>query len=203
MPAFEFIFRKAGEAFNFTKDRLCLSVPLRILKIFTAYISCTPAASYFFHYVIPWSFLLDTIVFSLYLFRWRYWEIISDRLINNICLWSSAISNFSCKHKLHLFELYIFLKNFICFYYYYYYYYYFFELYMFEKYIFWKQSDTRKSVFRRDFLLKRETSTPCTACLKKDTISLYTYRQLVIFRLQIVMHAYMKLRVPDNYNLVL
>ena len=125
MPVFEFIFRKAGEAFNFTKDRLCLSVPLRILKIFTAYISCTPAASYFFHYVIPWSFLLDTIVFSLYLFRWRYWKIISDRLINNICLWSPAISNFSCKHKLHLFELYIFLKNFICFYYYYYYYYFF------------------------------------------------------------------------------
>ena len=125
MPVFEFIFRKVGEAFNFTKDRLCLSVPLRILKIFTAYISCTPAASYFFHYVIPWSFLLDTIVCSLYLFRWRYWEIISDRLINNICLWSPAISNFSCKHKLHLFELYIFLKNFICFYYYYYYYFFF------------------------------------------------------------------------------
>ena len=52
MSVVEFIFRKAGEVFNFTKDRLCLLVLLGIWKIFTTYISCTPAASYFYYYVM-------------------------------------------------------------------------------------------------------------------------------------------------------
>ena len=105
MSVVEFTFRKAGLVFNFTKDRLRLLVPLGIWKIFTTHISCTPAASYFYYYVMPWSFLLDARALSLYLFRWRHWEITSERLFNNISLGSSTISNFSCKHKLHLFEL--------------------------------------------------------------------------------------------------
>ena len=92
----EFIYRKAREVFNFTKDRLHLLVPLGIWKIFRTDISCTPAASYFYYYVMPRSFLLDIRVFSLYLFRWRHWEISSV---------SSTISNFLWKHKLHLLEL--------------------------------------------------------------------------------------------------
>ena len=56
------------------------------------------------YYVMTRSFLLDTRVFSLYLFQWQHWEITSERLFN-ISLGSSTISNFSCKHKLHLFEL--------------------------------------------------------------------------------------------------
>ena len=60
MSVVEFIFRKAGEVFNVTKDRLRLLVPLGILKIFTTYISCAPAASYFYYYVMPRYFLLDT-----------------------------------------------------------------------------------------------------------------------------------------------
>ena len=105
MPVVEFIFRKAGEVFNFTKDRLHLLVPHGIWGIFTTYISCTPAANYFHYYAMPWCFLLDTRVFSLYLFRWRHWEISSELLFNNFSSGSSNISNFSCKHKLHLFEL--------------------------------------------------------------------------------------------------
>ena len=59
MSVVEFIFRKAGEAFNFTKDRLRLLVPQGIWTIFTTYISFTPVASYFQYYVMPWAFLLD------------------------------------------------------------------------------------------------------------------------------------------------
>ena len=105
MSVVEFIFRKAGEAFHFTKDRLRLLVPQGIWTIFTTYISFTPVASYFQYYVMPWAFLFDTRVFSLYLFRWRHWEIPSERLFNNVSSGSSTISNFSCKHKLYLFEL--------------------------------------------------------------------------------------------------
>ena len=105
MSVVEFIFRKAGEVFNFTNDRLRLLVPQEIWKIFTTYISCTPTASYFYCCVMPRSFLLDTRVFTLYLFWWRHWEITSERLFNNISSGSSTVSNFSCKPKLHLFEL--------------------------------------------------------------------------------------------------
>ena len=63
MSVLVFIFRKAGEVFNFTKDRLRLVVSLAIWKFFRTDISCTPSASYFLYYVIPRSFLLDT---SLY-----------------------------------------------------------------------------------------------------------------------------------------
>ena len=31
--------------------------------------------------------------------------------------------------------------------------------------------------------MKRWTKTPCTACLKKDTIPLYAYRQFVMYRI--------------------
>ena len=48
MPLVEFIFRKAGKGFNFTMDRLHLLVALGIWKIFTEYISYTPAASYLY-----------------------------------------------------------------------------------------------------------------------------------------------------------
>ena len=96
---------KTGEVFNFTKDRLCHLVPHRIWEIFATYISCTPAASYFYYYVMPQSFLLATRVFSLYLFQWQHWEITSEHLFNNISSGSSTISDFSCKYKLHLFEL--------------------------------------------------------------------------------------------------
>ena len=41
----QFIFRKAGEVFNFTKDRLRLVVPPEIWKI--------SAASYSHYYVMP------------------------------------------------------------------------------------------------------------------------------------------------------
>ena len=53
MSVVEFILRKAGEVFNFPKNRLHLLVPLGILKIFRTDISCAPAASYFYYYVIP------------------------------------------------------------------------------------------------------------------------------------------------------
>ena len=102
MLVIEFIFRKAGEVFNFTKDRLRLLVPLGIWKIFTTCSSCTPAAGDFNYYVMPRSLLLDTRVFSLYLFRWRHWEITSERLFNNISSGSFNISKFKCKYKLHL-----------------------------------------------------------------------------------------------------
>ena len=71
MSVVEFILRKVGEVFNFTKDRLRLLVPAEIWKIFRTDIPFTPAASYFYYYVMPRSFLLDMRVFSLYLFRWR------------------------------------------------------------------------------------------------------------------------------------
>ena len=60
MSVVEFIFREAGEVFNFTKDRLRLLVPHGISEIFTTYFSCTPAVGYFYYYVMPRSFLLDT-----------------------------------------------------------------------------------------------------------------------------------------------
>ena len=80
MLAIEFIFIKAGEVLNFTKDRLRLLVPLGIWKIFTTYNSCTPAAGYFNYCVMSGSLLLDTRSLSLYLFQWRCWEITSERL---------------------------------------------------------------------------------------------------------------------------
>ena len=52
-----------------------------------------------------------------------------------------------------------------------------------------------KEWFSAKFLVRRGTRTPCTACLKKDTIPLY--------RLKIVTHVYMKLWVPDNLVLFL
>ena len=70
MLVIEFIFRKAAEVFNFTKDRLRLLVPLGIWKIFTTYNSCTPAAGYFNYCVMPPSLLLDARSLSLYLFQW-------------------------------------------------------------------------------------------------------------------------------------
>ena len=57
------------------------------------------------YYVMTRSVLLDKTVFSLYIFRLRHWEITSERLFNNISLGLPTISNFSCKHKLHLFQL--------------------------------------------------------------------------------------------------
>ena len=60
MSVVEFIFREAGEVFNFTKDRLRLLVPHGISEIFTTYVSCTPAVGYFYYYIMPPSFLLDT-----------------------------------------------------------------------------------------------------------------------------------------------
>ena len=53
----EFIFKKAGEVFNFTRDRLRLLVPLGIWKIFRTDICCTPAAAYFYYYVMPRLFI--------------------------------------------------------------------------------------------------------------------------------------------------
>ena len=55
MSVLEFIFRKAGEVFNFTKNRLRPLVPLRIWKIFTTEISCIPAASNFYIYLLATS----------------------------------------------------------------------------------------------------------------------------------------------------
>ena len=81
MSVVEFIFRKAGEVFNFAKDRLRFLVPLGIWRIFRTDISCAPAATYFYYYVIPRSFLLNTRVFSLYLFWWRHW-----RSLMSVCL---------------------------------------------------------------------------------------------------------------------
>ena len=91
MSVVEFILRRAGEVSNFTKDRLGLLVLHGIWEIFTTYISCTSATSYLYYYVMPRSFLLDTRVFSLYLFPWRHWEITSEHLFNNISSGSSTI----------------------------------------------------------------------------------------------------------------
>ena len=93
MSVVEFIFRKAGEVFKFTKDRHRLLVPLGIWKILRTDISCTPAVRYLYHYAMPRSFLLYARVFSLYLFRWRHWEISSEHLFNDISSGSSTISN--------------------------------------------------------------------------------------------------------------
>ena len=101
----KFTFSKAREVFNFTKDIVRLVVPTGTWKIFKRDISCTPTASYFHYYVMPQHFLLHARVFNLYLFRWQHWKITSERLFNNIFSGSSAISNFSCKHKLHRLEL--------------------------------------------------------------------------------------------------
>ena len=73
-----------SQVFNFTKDRIRLVVPLGILKIFRAAILLTPAANYFYYYVISWSFLLIERVSSLYLFQWRHCRMTSDRLRNSI-----------------------------------------------------------------------------------------------------------------------
>ena len=70
-----------SQAFNFTKDRLHLAVPLGILKIFKTAIWWTHAASYCHYYVILRSFLLVTRVFNFYLFRWQHWQITSNRLL--------------------------------------------------------------------------------------------------------------------------
>ena len=43
------------------------------------------------YYVMSQACLLDTRGFSLYLFRWRHWEITSERLFNNISLGSSRL----------------------------------------------------------------------------------------------------------------
>ena len=83
MSVVEFIFRKAGEVFNFTKDRLRLLVPHGILEIFTTYISCTPAASYFYYYVMPQSFLLDTRDFLFWQFDIRdFYPSIKETLLH-------------------------------------------------------------------------------------------------------------------------
>ena len=42
-------------------------------------------------------------------------------------------------------------------------------------------------------LVKRETRTPYSDCLNKDTIPLYAWRQFVMYKLKIVTHVYMKL----------
>ena len=55
-----------------------------------------------------------------------------------------------------------------------------------------------KECFSAKVLVKRGTRTPCNACLKNDTISLYAQRQFLMYRLKIVAHAYMKLWVHDN-----
>ena len=91
MSVVEFIFREAGKVFNFTKDRLSLLVSQGNWKISTTYISCTPAANYFYYYEMRQSFLLETRGFSLYLFQWWHWEITSERLFNNISSGSSTI----------------------------------------------------------------------------------------------------------------
>ena len=95
-----FIFRKAGEVLNFNKDRLCLLVPLGIWKIFRTGISCTPAASYFYYYVMPRSFLLDTRVFSLYLFRWCniFGETFSEAWDHNTLHWLPEKRYYSTVH---------------------------------------------------------------------------------------------------------
>ena len=69
MSVVEFIFRKTEEFFNFTKDRRRLLVPLGIWKILTIYFLYT--CNQLLHHVMPRSFLLDTRVFSLYLYRWQ------------------------------------------------------------------------------------------------------------------------------------
>ena len=51
MSVAEFIFRKAGEIFNFLKDQPHLVVPLGIWEIFRTDIPCTTAAGYFQYYV--------------------------------------------------------------------------------------------------------------------------------------------------------
>ena len=52
-----------------------------------------------------------------------------------------------------------------------------------------------KECFLAKFLVKRGTRTPCTTCLKKDTIPLYTKCEFVMYRLKNVTHIYMKLYI--------
>ena len=60
-----------------------------------------------------------------------------------------------------------------------------------------------KEWFSVKFLVRSGTRTTCTACLKKDTIPLYAYRQFIMYRLKIITHVYMKLWVLDNLVLFL
>ena len=48
-----------SQIFNFTKDRLCLLVPMGIYKIFRTAILWTSAANYFYYYIVPRFFIGD------------------------------------------------------------------------------------------------------------------------------------------------
>ena len=81
----------------FTKDRLHLVVPLRIWENVHSIYFLYTCSKLLVSYVMTRPFLLDTRVFSLYVFRWQHLEITSERLFNNTSLGSFTISNFSCK----------------------------------------------------------------------------------------------------------
>ena len=119
MSVFEAIIRKAGEVYNFTKDRLRLSLSSsrNLLNLHNTYFQC--ACSWFFHYHVMPRFLLleQEYVVCIYFDRDTGRSLLSI-FFNNI---SSRSSNNSCKCK------FTFL---------------------------WYQSDTRKSVFFAQFLVK-------------------------------------------------
>ena len=104
MSLVEFTFRKSGKDFNFKGQTPPSSTSRNLEKLHSMYFLQT-CIKLFVYYVMLRSCLLNTRVFTLYSFRCLHWEITSERLFNNISLGSSTISNFSCKHKLHLFEL--------------------------------------------------------------------------------------------------
>ena len=101
MSLVEFIFRKAGKNFNFTKDRLHLLVPLGIWKNLHSIYFLYPCRKLLVYYVMTRSFLLDTRVFSLYLFQWRHWEITSECYFFRIIYYFQ----FFVQTQLHFFEM--------------------------------------------------------------------------------------------------
>ena len=57
------------------------------------------------NYIMSPDFMLEVNLFSLYLFWFRLWEMISDLLFNRFLSGLSDISSFSVKHKLQCFEI--------------------------------------------------------------------------------------------------
>ena len=62
--------------------------------IYQLVISWTPATSHLYFYVMPWSVLLATRYFNLYLFRWQHWEMRFACLFHKFSSGSSIVSIF-------------------------------------------------------------------------------------------------------------
>lgn len=76
--------------------RIFLYIYLGILSV------CFSSPTCIFFWVKFPAVMLEANVFSLYLFSWRRWEMINDRLFNKFCLSNSF--GFSVTHRLQCFE---------------------------------------------------------------------------------------------------